>query len=269
MPFIPHTENDVAEMLASIGAKSIEDLFDEIPQGLRCAGLSDVPEGQGEMAVSRLMAQRAAEDGFYLNFIIETLTGAATPEVDSMTVAGHKLELRRGFSLTVIYFSGRITDATLNWGDTADIVIYTPFGIDSCRLCLVGEIEFYDWAQEPPWDTVGVNTGFELAWHDIAGVNYYSVRMHLVPTAVSTSSSDFADEQIDTVVTIAAEENDVEGYWTFYIEGFGGIDMEGNTSDYSGSGAVVWRLYTRTPWDELIIYVDDGIVTAVSKGGDL
>jgi glycine dehydrogenase subunit 1 len=69
MPFIPHTEHDVAEMLASIGANSIEDLFDEIPQGLRCAGLTSVPEGQGEMAVSRLMAQRAAEDGFYLNFI--------------------------------------------------------------------------------------------------------------------------------------------------------------------------------------------------------
>ncbi|MEY3337886.1 MAG: hypothetical protein RL245_878, partial [Pseudomonadota bacterium] len=29
MPFIPHTEADVREMLAAIGAKSIEDLFDE------------------------------------------------------------------------------------------------------------------------------------------------------------------------------------------------------------------------------------------------
>ena len=69
MPFIPHTDHDVAEMLASIGAASIEDLFDEIPSALRCAGLSDVPQGQSEMAVSRLMAQRAAQDGFYLNFI--------------------------------------------------------------------------------------------------------------------------------------------------------------------------------------------------------
>jgi len=69
MPFIPHTEHDVAEMLASIGAESIEDLFDEIPAELRCAGLTEVPAGQSEMAVSRLMAQRAAQDGFYLNFI--------------------------------------------------------------------------------------------------------------------------------------------------------------------------------------------------------
>ena len=69
MPFIPHTDADVAEMLAGIGAPSIEALFDEIPAGLRCAGLSAVPPGIGEMAVSRLMQGRAAEDGFYLNFI--------------------------------------------------------------------------------------------------------------------------------------------------------------------------------------------------------
>ncbi len=31
MAFIPHSERDVAEMLAAIGAGSIEQLFDEIP----------------------------------------------------------------------------------------------------------------------------------------------------------------------------------------------------------------------------------------------
>ncbi|HEX8980179.1 MAG TPA: aminomethyl-transferring glycine dehydrogenase subunit GcvPA [Parasulfuritortus sp.] len=69
MPFIPHTEQDVAEMLASIGASDIEALFDEIPAGLRCAGLPGVPEGLSEMAVTRLAQERAAQDGFYLNFI--------------------------------------------------------------------------------------------------------------------------------------------------------------------------------------------------------
>ena len=31
MPFIPHTETDVAEMLAEIGVTNIDALFDEIP----------------------------------------------------------------------------------------------------------------------------------------------------------------------------------------------------------------------------------------------
>lgn len=69
MPFIPHTDQDVAEMLARIGAASIDDLFDEIPPQLRCAGLADLPEGLPELAVTRLMQARAAQDGFWLNFI--------------------------------------------------------------------------------------------------------------------------------------------------------------------------------------------------------
>ena len=69
MPFIPHTEADVKEMLAAIGAPSIDALFGEIPAELRCQGLNAVPEGLSEMAVSQLMRGRAAEDRMALNFI--------------------------------------------------------------------------------------------------------------------------------------------------------------------------------------------------------
>lgn len=69
MPFIPHTEEDIAAMLASIGADTIDDLFDEIPPALIAAGLKKVPPGMSEMDVSRLMLERAEADGRYLNFI--------------------------------------------------------------------------------------------------------------------------------------------------------------------------------------------------------
>ena len=69
MPFIPHTESDIAAMLASIGAPSTDALFDEIPAELNCGGLPGIPEGLSEMAVTRLVHQRAAQDGFYSNFI--------------------------------------------------------------------------------------------------------------------------------------------------------------------------------------------------------
>ena len=98
MPFIPHTETDVAEMLASIGVPSLDALFDEIPPELNCGGLigcppgseepseptpkgdkpslgrpggrlGRVPAGLSEMAVTRLMHQRAAQDGFYSSFL--------------------------------------------------------------------------------------------------------------------------------------------------------------------------------------------------------
>ena len=69
MPFIPHTENDIQAMLATIGAPSIDALFDEIPAALRSGKLTKVPAALSEMEVSRLMQERAEADGRYLNFI--------------------------------------------------------------------------------------------------------------------------------------------------------------------------------------------------------
>ncbi len=69
MPFVPHTEEDVAAMLATIGASSIEDLFDEIPAGLRAGPLGLIPPALSEMEVGRLMQARAQADGQSLCFI--------------------------------------------------------------------------------------------------------------------------------------------------------------------------------------------------------
>jgi len=51
MAFIPHTEADVKEMLATIGVPSIEQLFDEIPANLRIKVLAGVPEALTEMQI--------------------------------------------------------------------------------------------------------------------------------------------------------------------------------------------------------------------------
>jgi len=69
MPFIPHTDEDIREMLAAIGAPSIEALFDEIPPELRIKTLTGVPEGLSELEIGRLMSERALLDGRPLSFI--------------------------------------------------------------------------------------------------------------------------------------------------------------------------------------------------------
>lgn len=69
MPFIPHTEADVREMLDAIGAQSIDDLFEEIPAALRAKSLAGVPEALTEMEVGKLMQARAQRDGRPLNFL--------------------------------------------------------------------------------------------------------------------------------------------------------------------------------------------------------
>src|SRR5512138_2991882 len=69
MPFIPHTESDVREMLAAIDAPNIDALFEEIPASLRTRELTGIPEALNEMEVGRLMQARARRDGQPLNFI--------------------------------------------------------------------------------------------------------------------------------------------------------------------------------------------------------
>lgn len=69
MPFIPHTEDDVREMLATIGINNMDALFSEIPTALKHAPLEHIPEGISEMALSRLAHERAMQDGQLLCFI--------------------------------------------------------------------------------------------------------------------------------------------------------------------------------------------------------
>jgi len=69
MPFIPHTDADIREMLDTIGVPDIDALFDEIPEELRSRPLDGVPEALTEMELGRLMSERAARDGRPLVFI--------------------------------------------------------------------------------------------------------------------------------------------------------------------------------------------------------
>lgn len=62
MPFIPHTHADKESMLETLGIASIADLFDEIPDRIKCDSLPDIPDGISEMAMLRHMAHRAQED---------------------------------------------------------------------------------------------------------------------------------------------------------------------------------------------------------------
>ncbi|MEQ8207902.1 MAG: aminomethyl-transferring glycine dehydrogenase subunit GcvPA [Woeseia sp.] len=69
MPFIPHTDDEVQQMLQTIGASRIADLFDEIPKELLIDDLHGVPDALSEMEITRLMRERAARDGSPLCFI--------------------------------------------------------------------------------------------------------------------------------------------------------------------------------------------------------
>ena len=62
MPFVPHTQAEVDVMLSSIGASSIDELFDEIPADLQVAGLQQVPSMRSEMEMLAKLSELSKRD---------------------------------------------------------------------------------------------------------------------------------------------------------------------------------------------------------------
>jgi len=63
MRYLPLTDTDRKDMLATIGAKSIDDLFVDVPEVARLDGpIRDLPMHASEMAVERHMKRRAAKN---------------------------------------------------------------------------------------------------------------------------------------------------------------------------------------------------------------
>ena len=62
MRYLPLTPADRAEMLAVIGAPSIDALFADVPTAARLSGPVDLPPHQGELEVERAMGRLAARN---------------------------------------------------------------------------------------------------------------------------------------------------------------------------------------------------------------
>ena len=78
MSYIPHTQEDIQQMLSTIGAKSIDELFKDIPVTLRPKSFN-LPASKSEFAVTQVLGNLAAKNatglvnfvgaGFYDHFI--------------------------------------------------------------------------------------------------------------------------------------------------------------------------------------------------------
>ncbi|WP_395167485.1 aminomethyl-transferring glycine dehydrogenase subunit GcvPA [Francisella salimarina] len=68
MSFIPHKPEQIKNMLDTIGANSVDQLFDEIPAQLRADTLQ-IPDGINEMELARVARKRANKNHHNTNFI--------------------------------------------------------------------------------------------------------------------------------------------------------------------------------------------------------
>ncbi len=85
MDYIPHTPDDLKEMLQLVGVESLDDLFLDIPEAYRLNGLLDVPAALSEQEVSEVMNRMSA-----MNAVPPiTLTGAGAYHHYIPAVVGH------------------------------------------------------------------------------------------------------------------------------------------------------------------------------------
>ena len=69
MPFIPHTGEDIALMLAEINMNSINDLFAEIPDELQTNLYNKIDKSINELSISKIMQKKADLDYGISNYI--------------------------------------------------------------------------------------------------------------------------------------------------------------------------------------------------------
>lgn len=123
MPYIPHSETDRQEMLATIGVKTIDELFREIPEDLRVApGAMNLPPALDEHRLFNHLAQISKKNvnlqdvtcflgaGIYDRYIPATV-GAIISRGEFLTAyTPYQPELSQGYLQTIYEFQTMVAE---------------------------------------------------------------------------------------------------------------------------------------------------------------
>ena len=92
------TDSDREQMLAAIGVSSVEELFADIPAGVRLARALDLPDGQSETEVYDALAdapEKVNEDPYGDGWLVRVKLSDPS-EVDGLLDVGAYQELVKG-----------------------------------------------------------------------------------------------------------------------------------------------------------------------------
>jgi len=122
MPYVPHTEDDVREMLKIIGVSSIDDLFVDIPENLRVKGQLNIPSAHDEHALLKEIGALAQKNvdlvnttcflgaGIYDRFIPATV-GAVLSRGEFLTAyTPYQPEVSQGYLQTIYEYQSMIAE---------------------------------------------------------------------------------------------------------------------------------------------------------------
>ena len=124
MRFAPHTDDDVREMLAAVGVPSIDDLFSQIPEGLRLDRPLDLPRGVSEQEILADLAalahrDRAGDDllcfagsGAYDHFVPSVVWALAGRSELYTSYTPYQPELSQGVLQALFEFQSMVCELT-------------------------------------------------------------------------------------------------------------------------------------------------------------
>lgn len=110
MNYVPHSEQDRAEMLKTIGVNSIDDLFDDVPASVRLGRPLHLPGALSELELVRLMNELAAKNNNLDQYI--SFLGAGAYEHFIPSLVDHML-LRSEFYTAYTPYQPEISQGTL------------------------------------------------------------------------------------------------------------------------------------------------------------
>ncbi len=122
MPYTPHTPEDVREMLATIGAASIDDLFREIPENLRVRGELDLPSALDEHRLYLHLREIAKKNvnladtvcflgaGIYDRYIPSTVSAVISRGEFLTAYTPYQPELSQGYLQTIYEFQSMVAE---------------------------------------------------------------------------------------------------------------------------------------------------------------
>jgi len=134
MRYIPHTESDIASMLATIGARSVAELFAHLPATLRSRATIDLPRGLSEAGVRARLTELATMNrvspdvvsflgaGAYAHFVPVVVDQIIQRSEFATAYTPYQPEVSQGTLQTIFEFQSLV--ATLLGLDVANASMY-------------------------------------------------------------------------------------------------------------------------------------------------
>jgi glycine dehydrogenase subunit 1 len=122
--FAPHTDDDISQMLATLGLSSLDDLFSDVPPGVRLDRPLDIPAGVSEMELVADMRALAARNmsaeqlvcfaggGAYDHYIPSVVWALAGRSEFYTSYTPYQPELSQGVLQTLFEFQSMICELT-------------------------------------------------------------------------------------------------------------------------------------------------------------